>query len=68
MPILSMTTIFTQPRMIGMLIHLCFLESGSLCSQVTTIFPSGLRTAMAMDSFAGLCIITPSITACPPIS
>jgi len=54
--------------MIGQPIHLCFLAACALCSQVTRIFPSGLRTAMAMDSFAGLCIITPSMTAWPPMS
>ena len=68
MPILSITTMLTQPRINGSPIHLCFLESGSLRLHVTMILPFGRRTAMAMDSSDGLCIITPSMTACPPIS
>ena len=68
MPILSITTMFTQPRISGSPIHLCFLESGSRWLHVTMILPLGLRTAMAMDSSDGLCIITPSMTACPPMS
>ena len=63
MPMASMFTMFTQPRMMGQPIHGCFRDSGSLCSQVTTMRPLGRRTAMAIDSLAGLCIITPSMTA-----
>ena len=63
MPILSMTTRFTQPRMTGQPIHGCFRESGVFLLQVTTIRPLGRRTAMAIDSLAGLCIMTPSMTA-----
>ena len=35
MPMLSMTTILTQPRINGRPIHGCFFERGSRCSQVT---------------------------------
>ena len=66
MPITSMLTMFTAPRTMGQPIHLCFFAGETYGSHLTQMEPSGLRTAIAMLS--GAFIITPSRTACPPIS
>ena len=66
MPMTSMFTMLTTPRTMGQPIHLCRLAGFTYASRLRTISPSGLRTAMAMAS--GAFIMTPSMTACPPIS
>ena len=66
MPMPSIWTMFTEPRMKGLPIQGCFLLRASYFSRFTTISPLGRRTATAMAS--GLFIITPSSTAWPPMS
>ncbi|MPN58537.1 hypothetical protein SDC9_206242 [bioreactor metagenome] len=66
MPMESMVTKLTIPRTKGQPIHGCFLAGLSYTLRRTTMVWSGRRTAMAIAS--GDFIITPSITACPPIS